>query len=182
MPHYNLLLYPVTALLTAPQTDVIAAALQQCGLISSESSTVNYPAGNRLLELLSFLGCAPNINLTPEQGDNFCHVLISPWKSGTHYLGHVNNALPRCPQCKATLPQWQDRINWQLGNTPCHCSNCNTHSTMLHLNWKQQGAYSCMAVEIINIHPFEAAPSEELLNVLQTVTNVEWSYCYTSTL
>ena len=180
MLHYKLILYPALMPIAAPDTEMLVMALKNGGLIADDILNNNYPVGNAFLALLSFLGCAPTICLSPAEGDNACQVAITPWQPCVHYLGHSNNALPRCPHCKTRLPHWQQTTNWQLGATTCICPHCHTTTAMQHLNWKREGAYGCMAVEITNIHPFEAVPSENLLQILQAATGVEWDYCYAS--
>lgn len=178
MPQYKLMLYPTRATFTPITSETLLIALKACNLISDASLRNPYLPGSAFIKLLSFLGCSPNICLTPEEGDNYCHVIFKPWQSESHCLGHTATAVPRCPQCKTKIPAWKKIAHWQNGATIYTCPHCHTATTLQKLQWKQECAYGCMAVEIINIHPFEAVPSENLLSVLQEATGVEWNYCY----
>jgi hypothetical protein len=178
MPQYKLVLYPAMPEFSQLDSDIIIAALIKGGLISAGINRNTFLAGDAFIELLSFLGCSPSISLKPSDGDHFCHVIIKPVQSDVHCLGHTVTAMPRCPHCKQKLPDWQQTPDWQLGATTRTCPGCHTITAMQNLNWKQECAYGRMAVDIINIHPFEAVPSEELLNALHDATRVEWSYCY----
>lgn len=178
MPQYKLILYPTLAELTHPEPETIIIALKECNLITGASIQNKYLVGEAFIELLSFLGCSPNIRLTPEDGDNYCHVTIKPYQPGFHCLGHTSTAVPRCPHCKNKISNWQQISNWQSGATICTCPHCHTDTAMQNLKWKQECAYGCMAIEIINIHPFEAVPSDNFLRDLQHATGVEWNYFY----
>jgi hypothetical protein len=178
MRQYKLVLYPCVPDFTQLESGAIINALKNGGLISGATHHDAYLTGDAFIELFSFLGCAPNICLTPADGDNFCHVIIRSAPGNIHCLGHTATAIPRCPHCKHKMIHWQQTENWQLGETVCTCSHCNTATAMQNLDWKQECAYGRMAVDIINIHPFEAVPSDNLLHILQAATNVEWRYCY----
>ena len=178
MPQYKLVLYPAVPEFTQLDSDVIITALKKCGLISAVMHENTFLPGDTFIELLSFLGCSPNIVLKPSDGDHFCHVRIKPVLADVHCLGHIATAIPRCPRCKHKLADWQQTPDWQLGATACTCPACHINTAMQNLDWKQACAYGRMAIDILNIHPFEAVPSESLLTILQTVTNVEWNYCY----
>ena len=177
MPVYKLILYP-ESVIASSTADSIVNVLKKCGLIAGDMVNNYYLVGDDFLTLLSFLGCAPNISLTPQAGENFCHIVVNPWQASNHYLGHNQSAVPRCPNCKHKLANWQQIAHWQNGETLCTCPQCQRASAMRTLNWKQQGGYGCMAVEIFNIHPFEAVPSDELLDELNKITQIVWRYCY----
>lgn len=178
MPQYKLVLYPAIPEFSILKSAEIIAALKKAGLISSEMYENTFLPGAAFMELLSFLGCSPNICLSPADGDIFCHIIIKSSQSDVQCLGHTATAIPRCPQCKYKLADWRQTPDWQLGTTPCTCPNCHAITAMQNLHWKQECAYGRMAVDIINIHPFEAVPSENLLTMLQTATKLEWNYCY----
>lgn len=180
MPQYKLTLYPATLHIIQPATGAIIAALKNCGLLNGESMQEQYFVGPAFVDLLSFLGCSPQIRLTPNEGDNYCHIIIRPPQPDIHCLGYTATAAPRCPQCKNKITQWQQIKAWHLGATPCVCQHCNTTTAMQNLKWKHECGYGCMAIDIINIHPFEAVPSDNFLHVLQTATGVEWDYFYAS--
>lgn len=178
MSQHKLMLYPALPNRSQPETGSIIIALKNCGLISGETLREKYLSGKAFIELLSFLGCSPNICLTPQDDDNYCHIIIKPPQAIIHCLGYTATAVPRCPKCKNKISNWRQTENWQRGETACTCHHCNTTTAMQSLIWKQECAYGCMAIEIINIHPFEAVPSENLLRVLHDATGVEWDYSY----
>ncbi|MDQ1363531.1 MAG: hypothetical protein QG652_1392 [Pseudomonadota bacterium] len=176
MQQYKLILYP--ALADNLQMEVIITALMNCGLISGKSIHDKYLAGDSFLNLLTFLGCSPDVCLTPQDDDKFCHIIIRPPQSTIRCLGHTATAVARCPHCKNKIPHWRQTKDWESGETFCSCHHCHAETAMQDMIWKQECAYGCMAVEIINIHPFEAVPAENLLQVLQDATGVEWNYSY----
>lgn len=178
MSQYKLMLYPVLPTGSKPETGIIISVLKDCGLISGEKIHDHYLAGKSFLELLTFLGCAPNICLTPQESVKYCHIVIRPVQPVSHCLGYTATATPRCPNCKNKIPHWKQIQNHEQGATVCVCRHCQATTAMQDLNWKQECAYGCMAIEIINIHPFEAVPSENLLQALHDATGTGWNYSY----
>jgi len=137
-----------------------------------------YLAGKSFVEWVVFLGCSPNINLQPQEGEHYCYIEIRPPQANSSCLGYNTSALPRCPRCKNKLPHWKNLDNWQSGSTHCTCASCHTATALQDLNWRQECAWGRCAIHIHNIHAFEAVPAEALLQWLQNYSGFEWSYSY----
>ncbi len=161
---------------------LIRQAIQDIGLIAEEFDDSKYYTGNTFLSLLSFLGCSPNINVSPKDGDNYCYIKISNITDRAEILGHTRSVIPRCPYCKYKFKNWQSINNYKFAKTIIDCPECNTSLKISDLKWRLEGGYGLFYISIINIHPHEAVPSEKLLQTLEQTTGFAWHYFYTNNL
>jgi len=89
MPAPKLLLHPADPGTAAVPDDRLAQELQAVGLIAERKllkNTVFYPVGEHFLQLVTFLGCSPAIELDPPDdpqelerasaAGRFCHIFI----------------------------------------------------------------------------------------------------------
>lgn len=166
-----------------PDLKVLTDALQNLKFIESplDGTPGSYLVGDDFLQLIIFLGCSPSVELAPsEEGKAFCHIrLIRPEDTPQFIISkHTNN--PRCPSCrkeiintKQVLEQWnKDKsIQWS-------CPDCDFSGETKDLNWRHSAGTASFFIEVNNIFPNEAVPSDELMSVLQEATNSEWRYFY----
>ncbi len=153
--------------------------LQSSGFISQlEIENNTYLPGKDFLNLLTFLGCSPNINLAPEDGDKFCTIRLSEVEDNARCLGYTNTIQPKCPHCKKKIKNWQDNSDWQNASSLLNCDSCGKQSNMYSLKWRQEAGYGRYAIAINHIYPHEAVPSESLLSRLRDTTGFDWQYFY----
>jgi hypothetical protein len=139
-------------------------------------------AGPRFLQLISFLGCSPQIRLTPDNGGDFCHIqLLSPLPHPRLMVGS-NTRPPRCPRCRAPMDDWQARLETIGAHLPPEitCPGCRQPVTPHHLLWRQQAGLGQRFILVHGIFPGEAVPVDELMHCL-TQTGGIWDYCYLQT-
>ena len=163
--------------------DNMASILQQLESIHFISQLINdssiYLAGKDFTNLLTFLGCSPDINLSPEDGDNFCSISIPDIHQNSVLLGYTSTSVPRCPKCKHKIHDWKQHFhNWKKADYIYNFSECQTDTCVARLKWRQEAGYGKCCISINHIHPHEAVPSEKLLNALQQASNTEWTYFY----
>jgi hypothetical protein len=132
----------------------------------------DYYPGERFIDHISFLGCSPNIALTPEDGEHYCFIRFHPPLVEPHLYSGSNTPNPRCRQCHRI------KKNWLQCPEPDFCNQCSVQDRQDNLMWRRQGAFSRWVIEIMNIYPHEAVPSSFLLVALNDVTDVEWGYAY----
>ena len=122
------------------------------------------------LSLLTFLGCSPNINLSPAIGEadshDYCTISLLE-----------QSPAPRCPLCKKRITGWKS-ASWQQNGQICTCDKCHTETTYANLSWKHECGFGCCGFEVTHIYPHEAVPTDQLLNALQQSTGFQWQYCY----
>ncbi len=159
--------------------------LREIGLIGQpwgEVSQQRYLIGERFLQLVTFLGCAPAIELEPstEAHTEFCHVGISPLYPASRFLADSQGVLPRCPHCRKRFAGWQEAVaQWQENPVyQARCPACQNLLSPVELDWQQSAGFGRFFISIFNIYPREAIPTEALLHILQQATQQSWNYFY----
>lgn len=160
--------------------------LTQVGLIGQawgDARQHRYLIGERFLQLVTFLGCAPAIELEPPANGNaeFCYVGLSDIYASPRFFADSQDVLPRCPHCRKRFDDWQPAIQaWQADpNFQIRCPACQQSLSPLELDWRQSAGFGRMFISIFNIYPREAIPTEALLSALNKATNQHWDYFYT---
>jgi hypothetical protein len=193
MDAHKLLLHPADPEAPEPDPAAVLKALRQGGLVGEEFSLGgrrHYYAGERFLEQIVFLGCAPHVALEPPPdagepgtegwGWSFCHVTLvrSP---DVDFVGGDNILAPRCPRCRQTIDDWHAVVGvWRSNRTGhrCRCPGCGGESRAHELDWRQSAGFGRSFIEVWGIHNAEAVPAESLLSALQDATGAEWRYFY----
>jgi len=180
MKNKSLLLHPLDKN-EQPDIDRLIQALRGIRFIDAvlDETENRFLVGDDFLKLITFLGCSPNVELAPT-GDNgaFCHVSLVQTQPQLLTSAHTRN--PRCPACRkdaASLSviisamQARDAKQWQ-------CTSCSETVDIQNMNWRHTAGNAGFFVEISNIFPDEAVPSDELMSALQKATNSKWDYFY----
>jgi len=138
-------------------------------------------AGERFLQLVTFMGCSPAIRLEPEgPGDReFCHLRLQKFPEGIRFLYGDNTRPPHCPNCRRRIGEWPSALAGITGQpeTPHACPHCVIPSPPLEWNWRQQAGFGRIFVRVTPIFPGEAVPIDSLLYDLGEPTP-PWSYFY----
>jgi len=146
--------------------------------ISEENTNNNqYLPGDNFLSLITFLGCSPNINLTPVEDESHCFISIIEQRQETVCLGYTQTVKPKCPACKKRINDW-NIAGWQSAGKLCHCDKCHKQTLYSELNWKHECGFARCGFEINHIYPHEAVPTDQLLEKLKQFSGFEWDYCY----
>lgn len=179
MQDNRLVLYPRDAGYVLPADCDLPAVLRQLGLAGETlhwQGELHYRAGERFLDLVSFLGCSPAINIEPTEGDGeFCHIAVASYDA-PQLLAGSNTRVPRCPACKGELTGWHA---WKPAPIQEHaCPHCDATLRLVDLNWRRTAAVACVAVYIYGVHDSEAVPSDLLMTALSESTGQRWAYYY----
>jgi hypothetical protein len=161
----------------APATGLICH-LGAVGLLGDPLEPENrvFRVGSRFLQLISFLGCSPYLQLDPPKdgSDNFCHIVVhGPFETPRLLYGEGVHP-PRCPGCGAALKGWKEGVDSDL----IRCGACGTNHSPGQIAWGKHAGYGCLFVEIRNIFPGEAIPVAELMSALQDLGLGEWGHFY----
>ena len=176
----SLYLTPAQANFKATNLPALIEDLQQTGLISNEIDPLNteheYYTGEKYLDYIAYMGCAPAINFEANEGSNndFCFIQIHDYESPRLIHNKKQARAPHCPQCKKPVKDWESN----LSNSTIHCSQCNTSSNIGAYNWRKMAGFAQLFIEITDIFPKEAIPQQLLLDKLADITDVEWVYFY----
>lgn len=171
------------------QNSLITSTLSDIQFIEAVTgNTTEYLAGQRFLNLLTFLGCSPDINLVPDNNSgnnsdsdsNHCLIRILEISTTPRCIGFTQNASPRCPHCKKRIAN-RPSGTWQQASNICICDKCRAQTPYAHLNWRHECGFGCCGFEITHIYPHEAVPTDQLLDALESATGTPWQYSYAQT-
>jgi len=177
MPVSRIIFFPISADQCIENSLIISTLIDiQFAQPPVNNAPQHLPA-ERFLNLLTFLGCSPNINLSPTDGENHCAISLLDPSRVTKCLGFTQNSQPKCPHCKKRIANWKTP-GWQLEKQICSCDKCLTDTAYADLNWKHECGFGRCGFEVSHIYPHEALPSEQLLDTLFQASGIQWQYCY----
>ncbi len=178
MNNGSLVLYPKDPKVNPVAVPQLVHLLALIGLLGDplEEATAVFSVGERFLQLISFLGCSPYLQLDPpaDGDDDFCHLaILGPYAAARLSYGEDTRP-PRCPSCGAAMKAWREEVN----SGSVSCRECGTTHPLERIEWRKHAGYGRLFVEIRNIFPGEAVPVEELLTHLHDLGCGEWGYFY----
>lgn len=135
-----------------------------------------YQAADGFARHVVFAGCSPYLRFQPESADDkqFCHLALhGPFEQPRIYTGE-NTVKPRCPACRARLSDWQERLN----KPASPCAKCNEVIAAEAFDWRQHAAVGRVFIELRNVFPGEASPSDQLLGALKQASGFDWHYAW----
>lgn len=185
MPSHTgrLVLTPVDATAAADR-DALIEQLTSAGLIGTGLPGIAdaFSAGDALLELIAFAGCAVALAVEPgaDPDTAFCHVRIPPVAQRPRPVFGRNTRGPRCPSCRARLADWRQALDqWDAPRAPAlECPGCGASAAPWRWDWKQQGGFGRCLVLIEEVFPAEAVPAPRLMNLLSAISGSDWHYFY----
>ena len=137
-----------------------------------------YIIGESFLSLVTFMGCAPAIELEPltaePESTEFCHIEIEDIKSNVEFVRGSENVISRCPHCR------QRHADWKVipENLSYACDKCKVESHISEYDWKNTAGIGRFFIHIHGIYPQEALPTSSLLEMLEKISGIEWTYFY----
>ncbi len=192
-PIYRLVLHPQDANFAPESIGLIREVLFDAGFIAKDSANKaapeqdgeRFPVGEQFLQLLTFMGCSPNINLSPQhEGDqDFCHIKLSAPTGVPRFRRHDGNIFARCPECGRRDPDWAVHIErWETDKSAnqYHCPHCANDMSLYDLRWRQQAGFARFFIDVFSIFPQEGIPTENLLGRLQKACEQPWIYFFTN--
>jgi len=173
----SLLLYPQSPEWFDQDLD-LTDAVRTLGLAGDAIDATSYYAGERFLEHIAFMGCAPNIRFAPEQaGANFSHVRIHRYPAITALIG-AHAPAPNCPHCKTAFAYEETQLGNLGRDSLWRCTQCQQSAPPWQYHWRKNAGFGRVFVEITDIYPKEAIPQQILMEALLSCSGTEWQYCY----
>ncbi len=180
---YRLALHPVDPAFRPGSPDDLIAPLRAIGLIGAPwtgGGAHRFLIGDHFLQLVTFMGCAPAIALEPPaDGGAFCHVGLRLLAAPRLFADRAQFN-PRCPACGRRSPAWREALPAWVEDPalPQACPLCGEASAAGDLDFRQGAALAATFIEIHDIHPREALPTEALFAALEAATDMAWSHAY----
>lgn len=190
----KLILYPALADGPAIDSAALLQQLEAIGLIGAAfrcQGETRYLAGERFLQLVTFLGCSPLIELEPpvdadtREADcatgRFCHLRLALHRKDIRFRSSVRAPLPRCPRCRQPETRWPELLqHWEThpGHSHWTCTACGHAGRLYDLNFRRHAGFARGFIEIWGIYPSEAVPGEALLSALQAFGDGGWRHMY----
>ncbi len=151
----------------------IQQAMADIGLIGPAlENNDNFQIGNEFLNLVTFMGCAPGIKLSPEDGDDFCRIVFTPAQAQSGCLGYTTLVVPQCPSCKTKIRDWHDASGSYT------CTNCDSETPLHQFRWRKQAGFGRYCFYITQIHLQEVIPSAKILQTLKETSGFDWTYFF----
>jgi hypothetical protein len=178
----RLVLAPEDPLRAVPAAQLIHHLLR-CGFIGGALATEgSYVVGPAFLQLVTFMGCSPHIELAPPpEGGSFCQVRVpGPTEHPRLLLGR-NTRPPRCPACRARIDPWREHIAaWEATpDTPVMtCAFCGVSRAPVELGWRRDAGFARQYIAVEDVFPGEAVPVPALMQGLRRATDLGWDYFY----
>jgi len=139
-----------------------------------------YRAGAGFARHVVFAGCSPHLRFEPRdaQDRHFCHVALHGPFPEPRVLTGENTVKPRCPQCRTRLADWRERVDQPARACPA----CGSELPPTRLDWRQHAAVGRSLVELRNVFPGEASPSDQLMQQLAECAGFAWRYAWSALL
>jgi len=161
------------------------------GAAFSLASQTHYFTGEHFLDHITFLGCSPVIALDPPReavsgglkalAESFCHIGLRIPTAEPVFMTGRNTVAPRCPRCGHRAGDWRPMVAaWRAHPTGCRwqCPACGHEAPPPALGWRQSAGWFRFAIEVWGIHPAEAVPGEQLMDILARYTRGGWRFFY----
>lgn len=191
---YRLVLHPQNADYAPESSETIQKILFETGFIAESHSVLDsrsadvgqsFLVGEQFLQLLTFMGCSPSINLTPQHDADrdYCHIVLSPIYAHVHFRSHERDVFARCPECGRRDANWPALIErWYRDRSRIGyvCHQCHKSTSLYDLRWRQVAGFGRFFIDVFSIFPQEGIPSNHLLSALEDACAQPWTYFFTN--
>lgn len=174
----SLLLFPRSPAWHPQRIDTFSEHLSVLGLAGDSIDATRRYAGERLLDYITFMGCAPSIRFAPDiTSDKYTHFRLHSFANITAMIGDHARA-PSCPHCRKALDSWKTLPRVFKKNTAWRCGHCGESSAPWMYQWRRSAGFARVFIEITDIYPKEALPQQALFDALNPIGDIGWDYCY----
>jgi hypothetical protein len=134
------------------------------GLLGEPIDDNSFLAGERFFDCISFLGCAPNLPLSPGEGDGYLRILLLALDEPTLFLSKKVHPVI-CPTCKTRIDNWAEHIVAAKASV-LSCPQCVNATPLQSLNFRKRACFSRTIMQIFPVFEAEANPADWFVNAL----------------
>ena len=166
---------------SAPPIQVVREVLADLEIIADRLGPRSYAAGDGFSRHVIYAGCSPYLVMKPPQKGSlrFCHVALHGPYARARLVTGPNTVKPRCPGCRARFIDWRDHLAaWRAGSAQAYCGTCGQGWSPSELDWRNHAISARVLVELRNVYPGEASPSDQLMHDLETATGDGWRHAW----
>ena len=146
------------------------------GLLGGRLGPCLFLTGPELFRHISFLGCAPQIPLTPGESEQFLRIYLPRLKRAQLFAAD-NARIPVCLHCRTPYTGW--RAELKAGKQALRCEHCGEQTASTDLKLGKRACYSQHVVQIAPVFEGEAVPTQILLDALENHFDAPFAYAYT---
>ncbi len=176
----QLVLHPVGLedALTANALAAVLAELDVIGETISPQWPHRYFIGEKFLQYLSFMGCAPALAFKPADVHNpdwsgFTYVGLTTPTTAVRCFIDTLMAKPVCPHCGKRHAVTAGRVAQTVT-----CPKCQQSAHVQAWDWREFGGCARQFISVVNVYPKESIPTDTLLQHLYEKTQLQWRYFY----
>lgn len=176
MELHSLYLAP-TAHEALPMLGAVTDTLRELHVIGPAFGPQAYRTAEAFGRHVVFAGCSVNLvtEPLPDGRPAFSHVVLHGPMDHARLVTSIGFAKPRCPRCRRRIDEVGTQSNADSAST---CPACQQVSMACELDWRQYGLCGRLLVEIVNVFPGEATPSDTLIQALHDATAMTWRYAW----
>lgn len=160
-----------------PALDTVADTLRVLEVIGAGIGEQTYRVGSGFSQHVVFAGCSVQLVTDPPAGGGpeFSHlVLHGPFQTPL-LVTAATQVRPRCPRCRHRV----DRVAIPLeAQATWTCPACSFVSAACELDWRHYGLCGRVLIEVVNVFPGEASPSDTLMRAIEDATSVAWRHAW----
>jgi hypothetical protein len=176
----SLFLAPTESERAAPR-DAVVALLRELAIIDGPLDDGRFLAGEGFARHVVFAGCSPHLVMTPpaDGGQAFCHVGVHGPLAAPLLVTDPQAPKPRCPACRTRVDGWRERLRAACPEQGAwDCTGCGLPLTPCTLDWRQHALCGRFLIELHNVFPGEAAPSDRLMRRLEETLGAPWQFAW----
>lgn len=134
------------------------------GFLGEPLAENSFLTGERIFDYISFLGCAPNLPLTPEEGNGYLRIVLLALEEPALFLSEKVRPV-KCPECAARIDNWVEYIVPDYG-PDLSCPQCEKATPLQNLQFRKRACFSRTIIQILPIFESEAVPADSFINAL----------------
>ncbi len=178
----------LTSLFLAPQDPfadasghAVSQVLRELKIIGDPLGDDLYRAGDNFSRHVVFAGCSPHLVMEPPEGGSrrFCHVALHGPFAQPKLVTGPNTVKPRCPHCRKRFDDWREHLQqWLRNGQQVRCEHCGTVNSVHTIDWREHALSGRYLIELRNVFPGEATPSDVFLQTLEQESKMPWRYAW----